>query len=149
MVRFVLLQRLFLFCKTLTSHVNIPSISPYQVHRLECSSIPVSCIVALCVNSLASMATLTLPFSRQQRRCKQNCDGPAPCGGIRQWVTLHDTPEACCDAHLYWLVQQNGSYDGCSSLPATTEPPTTPPPTSSVSESAVGTVDAFHLFFRQ
>ncbi|KAL9181972.1 hypothetical protein ACHAXT_012315 [Thalassiosira profunda] len=68
-----------------------------------------------------------------------NCEGPAPCGGIRQWVTLHDTPEACCDAHLYWLVQQNGSYDGCSSLPATTEPPTTPPPTSSPTTRAPST----------
>lgn len=56
-------------------------------------------------------------------KCAMNCIGHPPCGGLRQYVLFHDTMEACCDAHLYWLQ----TYDGCSTLPEGTESPTQKP----------------------
>lgn len=69
-----------------------------------------------------------------QGQCVKNCVGLAPCGGIGDtWFTFHDSMEDCCNFHLNWFVQQSGSYDGCSAMPAATAPPTTAPPTNQVS----------------
>ena len=61
-------------------------------------------------------------------RCATNCVGPPPCGGIGEWVTFHDTMEACCDAHLGWKK----TYVGCSTLPEGTESPTQKPTPSPI-----------------
>eukprot|EP00970_Alexandrium_tamarense_P004889 scaffold808_cov196-Alexandrium_tamarense.AAC.26 len=59
-------------------------------------------------------------------KCVQSCSGPAPCGGIGQYVAFHNTVQQCCSAHLYWM-----DFSLCNTIPkvpATPQPSKMPTP---------------------
>ena len=36
--------------------------------------------------------------------CRQDCDGPAPCGGhAKYWQELYESKEICCERRLGWI----------------------------------------------
>ena len=63
---------------------------------------------------------------RSSSQCVQSCSGPAPCGGIGQYVAFHNTVQQCCSAHLYWM-----DFSLCNTMPkvpATPQPSKMPTP---------------------
>ena len=42
-----------------------------------------------------------------KEQCAQDCDGPAPCGGLaQQWNILYETAEQCCD-RISWVSRSD------------------------------------------
>eukprot|EP00956_Cyclotella_meneghiniana_P019119 scaffold32514_cov57-Cyclotella_meneghiniana.AAC.1 len=44
-------------------------------------------------------------FTSEQ--CSQDCEGPAPCGGLtKQWNVLYDTEDECCK-QIWWIAKRD------------------------------------------